>query len=345
MDANSLAFTQYWRNSLADSDLGWGALKNKDISSSTKLELKDLSRGEVPADIVRKCFEGENEKAQTVAIVVRSKVFLSKLDHGKRPYGLPEVVTPIIFSAQLARNGRIYPAPCTIPRDLLEPQELKSFAIAHIEHFDHYLSQHDLPAFEYEEATESEGTDNPATEDHYPEKWKSYYEKCEQLFVTVTKGWPSDDNRFEQANYWLLTKKDTVTGATRHILALYEHMREGNPDVPLYEQYASLDIRPIEPCLPHNAAFASRLGHASDRFALAPAQRDALSHLFAMQQGEILAVNGKRSTNPILFSRTIRWLNPVHAHSTATALRNPPPFSRWAVVRGFDAARYTVLAR
>ncbi|WP_156876959.1 hypothetical protein [Paludibacterium yongneupense] len=118
MDTHSLAFTQYWRNSLADSDLGWGALKYDDIGSSAKLELTHLTSGKVPNEVVEKFFEGEDEKTQTVSVVVRAKVFLSKYDHGKRPYGLPEVVTPIVFSAQLARDGRIYPAPCTIPRDL-----------------------------------------------------------------------------------------------------------------------------------------------------------------------------------------------------------------------------------
>ncbi|WP_051229418.1 AAA domain-containing protein [Paludibacterium yongneupense] len=180
--------------------------------------------------------------------------------------------------------------------DLLEPQELRAFAIAHIDQFDLYLSLHNIPAFGYVEEPEVDETGTELTEDPYPGNWKSFVSIYEDLFATVTEGWPSGDNRFEQADYWLLAKQGTVTGATKHILALYEHMRGGSPDVPLYQQYASLDIRPVEPCLPSNAAFASRLGHASDQFALAPAQRDALTHLLAMQQGEILAVNGPPGT-------------------------------------------------
>jgi hypothetical protein len=48
--------------------------------------------------------------------------------------------------------------------------------------------------------------------------------------------------------------------------------------------------------MPANSQFAERLGHAGDEYALAPAQRDALAHLLASEEGDILAVNGPPGT-------------------------------------------------
>jgi hypothetical protein len=81
-----------------------------------------------------------------------------------------------------------------------------------------------------------------------------------------------------------------------HILALYDHMRNQNRVVPLFAQYASEDVREPEPCLPPNALFASRLAHSSNAYPLAKEQRDALSHVVASHEGEILAVNGPPGT-------------------------------------------------
>jgi ABC-type hemin transport system ATPase subunit len=52
--------------------------------------------------------------------------------------------------------------------------------------------------------------------------------------------------------------------------------------------------------------FSERLGHSGDKFPLAVAQRDALSHYLTQQPGDILAVNGPPGTGKTtLFSPSL----------------------------------------
>jgi MoxR-like ATPase len=67
-------------------------------------------------------------------------------------------------------------------------------------------------------------------------------------------------------------------------------------EVPLLARFASRDKSPVEPLLASNAMFSERLGHSGDKFPLAVAQRDALSHYLTQQPGDILAVNGPPGT-------------------------------------------------
>lgn len=66
--------------------------------------------------------------------------------------------------------------------------------------------------------------------------------------------------------------------------------------MPLLARFASKDKSPVEPLLASNAMFTERLGHSGDKFPLAVAQRDALSHYLTQQPGDILAVNGPPGT-------------------------------------------------
>ncbi|WP_312413071.1 hypothetical protein [Pseudescherichia sp.] len=56
------------------------------------------------------------------------------LKHGKeRTAGAPEVITPLVTSAVVNREGFLFPTPATsIPRDLLEPLPKGSFSIGKI---------------------------------------------------------------------------------------------------------------------------------------------------------------------------------------------------------------------
>jgi hypothetical protein len=176
MDKNSLAYASYWRNSLADADLGFGGLKAATAENFTQLSKDQLASGCLGKPFVDACFKGESEKVECVEVVIRPKVYRLTLD------------------------------------------------------------------------------------------------------------------------YWWLVKKKTFRGSSKHILELYDHLRGADVRAPLFDQYARAAINPPEPCLSANAMFSERLGHASSVFSLAETQRNALSHLLAAREGEILAVNGPPGT-------------------------------------------------
>ncbi|EPD6563693.1 AAA domain-containing protein, partial [Escherichia coli] len=85
-------------------------------------------------------------------------------------------------------------------------------------------------------------------------------------------------------------------GASSHILSLYDHLLVCNKDVPLFNRFASREVHAAESLLAPGAKFSDRLGHSGDKFPLAKAQRDALSHFLDARHGDILAVNGPPGT-------------------------------------------------
>lgn len=126
--------------------------------------------------------------------------------------------------------------------------------------------------------------------------WQAYREGCRRLLAHVCPDWPGSDGAFAEVGHGYLVKADAASGAAKHVLALYDHLRAERPAAPLFERYAAEPVMPPEACLPAGSGFALRLGHASDAYPLAPAQRDALTHLLAARHGEILAVNGPPGT-------------------------------------------------
>ncbi|EJV3269296.1 ATP-binding protein, partial [Salmonella enterica] len=81
-----------------------------------------------------------------------------------------------------------------------------------------------------------------------------------------------------------------------HILSLYDHLLVCKKDVPLFNRFASREVHAAESLLAPGAKFSDRLGHSGDKFPLAKAQRDALSHFLDARHGDILAVNGPPGT-------------------------------------------------
>jgi hypothetical protein len=254
--------------------------------------VEELFGGVMPRDLVEAYFSGEPDRIKTVDVVIRPKVHVARSEHSKqRNDGIPEIVTPLITPAVLARDGRLYPrAGTVVPRDLLEPLERDSLAIGSVFSLDTFLTTDGVPGIENDEEEES------LEPEEFEAGWASYRAGCGRMLEKVCAGQLADGEIFETADYAFLLKKESITGASRHILALYDHARSHSPKAPLFDRYASEAIDATEPCLPAHALFSARLGHASDAYPLAPAQRDALSHLLVARHGEILAVNGPPGT-------------------------------------------------
>lgn len=127
----SLAYVKYWRNSLADAALGKGRLKDEDASAFDKVSAEALSSGTLPDKIVEKYFEREEATKKVVEVVLRPLVYAARTYRGKKLANrVPDLLTPLVTPAYLARDGRLYPRPYTVvPRDLLDPLERRSFTI------------------------------------------------------------------------------------------------------------------------------------------------------------------------------------------------------------------------
>lgn len=147
MDRNTQGFASYWRNALADAESGKGAFERKDVDKFTRW--LDISTGRLDEEIARAFFEGEGDTVKTVDVILRPKAWNRLLKHGKeRTAGAPTIVTPLVTSALLNREGFLFPtAPSTIPRDLLEPLPQGTFSIGEMEQYDKYKTTHSSATF------------------------------------------------------------------------------------------------------------------------------------------------------------------------------------------------------
>ena len=299
MDSNTKGFTSYWRNSLADAESGKGAFASKDVEPFTRWT--NINSARLKDETVRAFFEDEDEDVKTVEVLLRPRVFIRLLKHGKeRTVGAPEFVTPLVTSALLNREGFLFPnAPTTIPRDLLEPLPKGTFSIGEIAQYDKYRTTHDSTTFGVDDEHEHYAETDEQREkryERYKNLWEKYRKESEELLQNVAKEWIESHEQYELAEYGYIIKANRVGGASIHILPMYDHLLLSKKEVPLLSRFASNAMPPLESLLPDNAMFSERLGHSGDTFPLALAQRDALSHYLTQQPGDMLAVNGPPGT-------------------------------------------------
>lgn len=308
MNPSSLSYAAYWRTSLADAELGKGALSKRDSEAFLQASLAQLDAGCLDADLVATLFQDEKEDIEMVDLVIRPMVFLCLADHGQeRRSFYPPVLSPLIGKARLRRDGKMYASAQTVvPRDLLEPLERGSFSIGLIATQDAFLTLHAAPVNVALSAPEGEQADA-----EHLRLWTAYLAYCKRQLSAVAAHWQPDDGNFLSACHWLLAKANSASGASAHILALYDHIRGHNPASALFERFAALTPALLKPCLAPNAGISARVGHASDQYPLADAQRDSLIHLLASEAGSILAVNGPPGTGKTTMLLSVvatRWV-------------------------------------
>ncbi|AHF78770.1 Putative superfamily I DNA helicase [Sodalis praecaptivus] len=299
MDRNTERFTSYWRNTLADAESGKGAFERKDEDRFIQW-MSPLSEA-LDEKIVHAFFKGEDDSVETVEVLLRPQVWFRLLQHGKeRTAGAPSIVTPLVISARLNRKGWLFPkAPATIPRDLLEPLSKGTFSIGEMAQYDKYKTTHNSTTFvadnELEPCSETDEQQEERLARHQ-QQLKRYFEKSDELLTNVAGKWTDTHEQYEFARYGYVIKANQPGSASIHILPMYDHLLTCKKEVPLLTRFASKEMRPVEPLLASNAKISERLGHSGDKFPLAVAQRDALSHYLTQQSGDILAVNGPPGT-------------------------------------------------
>ncbi|ENH55877.1 viral (Super1) RNA helicase family protein [Escherichia coli p0305293.7] len=299
MDENALGFASYWRNSLADAESGKGSFKRKDAQNFTHWH--GIAAGRLDEAIVSKFFEGEKDDVETVDVILRPKVYFRLLQHGKdRSAGAPDIVTPIVTPALLSREGFLYPTPATsIPRDLLEPLPKGAFSIGEIGQYDKYKTIHTSFSINFDDGIDKTAETDEEREARYAalqQEWRQYLDDSEKLLKNVAGDWIKNPEQYELAEHGYIVKTAQSGGASFHILSLYDHLLVCKKDVPLFNRFASREVHAAESLLAPGAKFSDRLGPSGDKFPLAKAQRDALSHFLDARHGDILAVNGPPGT-------------------------------------------------
>ncbi len=279
MIQQALICARYWRNSLADAELGQGAFSNRDVAAFITVSGAELRAGRVGRNAIAALFGGEYKDAESRPILLRPFVYRVRALHGQMRSSLPEVLTPIASRLTVFRDGRLgLPTNTVVPRDLLEPLDRDACTIGTVAALDDYLTCSPTSA---KVPGEADG-------------WERYRDECIRLEQAVFPQLAGDD-RFARADEGLI-EAHAKQGSSRTISALYDHLEKAQPDAPLFNIFASGRLTAPVPCLRSHSSFAERLGHSSPSYALAEAQRKALCHVLAMDHGEVLAVNGPPGT-------------------------------------------------
>lgn len=300
---------RYWRNSLADAESGKGVLKKKDIELSFNTFEKGLfegkaANGEVSA-VLKTLFEDESESTQLVSVVIRPMIYRSKNEHGQKHTSTrPDSISPIICHVWVSRIGKFYPANRPmIPRDLLAPQADDKFTLFDIKSLDSFHTSKKARLFTEKEVLSLIELDN--NKDKCNQHWGEYYDLVAALFkVFYTKENKSKIDACyerEKCKQSYFIKADKAMGAAVHILKLYDWLKLKDCDLPLLKNYSLGQVDTHEPCEKSSSTMSLRLGHSNSKFPLVEAQRDALTHVMTMKDGDILAINGPPGTGKTTF--------------------------------------------
>lgn len=309
MNENSLKYAAYWRNALADTVLGNGALTEHETKSLARVSHESLIKGCVPENVVAACFEKKEKSAEKVQVDVRPFVFRLKKTHGVQNFsGLPEILTPIHTLGELDKAGelKLLPEKTFISRDLLEPIDpqgrFPAFTLGDLDDLDEFLNTAAVP-----------GATNADSDDEENITWETYISFCRHLLekVCTKEGWK---DLYEQQKYVNISSTSDKTGIIANVLGLYDSLKKTKPQTPLFDCYSDSPDknRTSEPLLPFNAHFSERSAHANPNNPLTSAQRQALTHLLDTDHGEILAVNGPPGTGKttlLLSAVATLWAN------------------------------------
>ncbi|PKF54885.1 AAA domain-containing protein [Psychrobium sp. 1_MG-2023] len=299
---DDLSWIRYWRNSLADADSGKGALKKRDLNGYHPTKRTNFSLGMLePSDqILEKLFADENDNVLVIKAHYRPVLYTITKQHRQDYRGTtPQVLSPVICPIWITREGLFFSAGTPyIPRDILAPQADDKFTIAAVSDLDDFLTTHSTPSYSDDEIVSAIQSEETIAEQS--KLWTQYYELAQGLFRDVC----SKQKIYE--SYTLLEngvigKIDDITGASTHILSLYDKLTDSNHSSPLFHSYATQSVSSHEACLISSETIADRLGHSNAQFPLAKAQRDALSHALNMSDSDILAVNGPPGTGKTTF--------------------------------------------
>jgi len=170
MNTRSKKYANYWRQSLADTELGKGVLSDGELKRFTKQPLEALANGVLNTERLIDLFKGEPEHIESIDLIIRPKIFMRKFEHGVRVRGgQPEIIAPMSCCVRVNRAGEMYPSGKTvIARDILEPVDRGVFTIGDVSAMDDYLSRYRHP-LERDEGRE------------HAKIWPEYLAYCDQF--------------------------------------------------------------------------------------------------------------------------------------------------------------------
>ncbi|KRE22548.1 hypothetical protein ASE66_25485 [Bosea sp. Root483D1] len=298
------AILNYWRSAVADSAIGDACLTSKMLGEFHALSRDEAETGVLGREAVDFLFDNVPEQVRRIAVSLRPLHVRRQMRHARsRGDGLPPEVTPIVTQAQVTREGRIIPSHCVLARDILDPLPRGAFSVGRVADLDSFLTANPFPA-------EEENSD----------LWQQYQDHWRQIITEVGGNWPASDSEYQIVGHGLIRPETEAAATVKQILDLADTLIHDAPETPLLANLARRTACDVEPVRVSHFPLAERLGHSSDKFAVADQQREVLANLATARNGDILAVNGPPGTG-----KTTMLLSAIAGEWVRAALARADP--------------------
>ena len=164
-----------------------------------------------------------------------------------------------------------------------------AFSIGEIGQYDKYKTTHTTFSINFDDSVDKTAeTDEERKNDMQPcSRSGVNIWMIQRLLKNVAGDWIKNLSNMNSLSTVILLKRRKSGGASFHILSLYDHLLVCNKDVPLFNRFASREVHAAESLLALEQNSATGLT-PGDKFPLAKAQRDALSHFLDAKHGDIL---------------------------------------------------------
>jgi energy-coupling factor transporter ATP-binding protein EcfA2 len=278
--SNYKKWLTYWKNSVADAD-------RKSIQVSTfPIIVESYILLEVPKKQAQYLWNisNGNDSIQTIPVDISPCSYLPEYDHAKLKDTEPEALYPFWIPANMDKEGRLTAngKPFFV-RDYLTPNPTAYYKISSIQEVDDCLKQFEFKA----------------------SNWQEHWADCEKFFKTVTQ------KSFDEYNVGndkkIYVEKGELRNVSGQILNLYQSLIESPSKSPLLNKLIGFE-KEVEKDIPSNfdclLNFA-HLGQMNEALPLSVSQRQSMRVYTAINENEILAVNGPPGTGKTTLLQSI----------------------------------------
>ena len=294
---------KYWRFSLDDAEWIGRVPVERELDERLLVDLSHVKRGFLPEELTQSLFRSarrrlrlkRSDELHSVELIIAPLVFSLPPEHLQQKTNLPPRVTPLWLRANVSTKGKLsYPSELNlsealwIRREYLDPTKGK-IVLCHKSVLENFLDDF---------------SNQSTLEENKLITWEQFIQAGLSL-INDDEDWKEkvllhNYRELEDRAFVMLEQKNrSEARMAKNIRSVYDFLRTKTELPQLLLRYASLqdnvheETFPTEKCIDHSR---KHLGHITAEFGLSSSQREAISHLVEVRDGEILAVNGPPGT-------------------------------------------------
>lgn len=284
-----MGVTEYFRKALAVQMSPRIDFKN---GAFIKVAREQVEQGEITCVDASRLFRDKKDKSKSaiteLPVLIALKVIKSEIvDSRRNSTSAEELIAVYYLPALLFRDGSLAPSPDKnpwFPREFLEPMIDQKIIVGKDTDVDRFLCEN-------------------IAERRQIDSWEKNWTYMRRMYESVThtdlysKSIGTLENIETDGFCYIFC--DEIVNATVHVLKLYDSILglKGKKELPLYDQFVAMGPKSTRDLVENSLPTMKRhCGQMGGEYPLSESQREALNHLGALKNGEILAVSGPPGT-------------------------------------------------